>query len=139
MPHGSIAGFDRPLAESELRFETLLRVDNEYGVDLERNSFRSEQEERMEEIVSNNVGRRVSKNMTLQLSPAGNSVGVAIALGTDEIVSGRSRNQGSLEGLVAGIEAIKREMDEVNSFGVPGAFSGFGERTDEVLYSIKAE
>jgi len=129
MPHGKIAGFDRPLAESELILETALRVDRELGENLEDEVLRDEKES----IIEERMGFLLSGDVTVKLSPAGFTLGVQVALGTDEV------NSEEIDVIESAIKEFIEDSPDVDGFALPTGFKDMGAEVDEMEYSIQSK
>ena len=135
MPHGKIAGFDRPLAESEIIISFTYDVDYDYGLSLETNSKRKEQEEIFEDKFRGHVDVLGSlDDYTVRLSPAGRSLGVDLATGTTELLSDE------LNGIERAINNIADDMGVITGFIVPSAYGrNAGKMIDRLEYTIKTK
>lgn len=131
MAHGKIAGFDRPLVESELIINTALNVDRDYGAELENNEARAAEEDFVEKKLEWNV--EDGRDMSVRLNQAGYVLGIEIATGRDEIADVHMNE------IQSTIETIVNEEDRFDGFAVPGPMRGAGELTDEFRYSIRAK
>lgn len=130
MPSGKIAGFDRPLAETELIINTALDVTRDYGNNLENSEFRAEQEKVMKQELD---AVRLT-DLDVELSPSGFVVGVRIATGETEI------SDQIIEDVEDGMNGVVNNFDQVDGFVVPsGVRRGALEQVREFRYTIIAK
>jgi len=135
MAHGKIAGFGRPLAESELVINTALNVDREYGAELENNEYRAAEEEYIEKMLERNV--EDGRGMSVQLNPAGYILGIEIATGRDEI---GDIHMNAIQSVIEMLVEEDSDRDAFDGFAMPGGpMRRAYNLTDEFRYAIRAE
>lgn len=142
MPEGKIAGFDRPLVESEIIVSTAFSVSDEYDeggeLTLENSGNRADVEDEIENFMSNNGGRGF-RDITVKLTPSGSLTGAQFATGRDEILSEEQRRF-SLEEFESLLMDLVDDHPAFTGFRVPNAYNtGFGDYVDEPYYSIECK